>query len=111
MHRISGLILLLLIMLNHTVLACDAMVMHLPDHHHSYTSSSHCHEPTAEPASYPDTTAQDDEHNHLHHAHVSCHIAYYHRYDAARPNTTAIAAITPSFNAISYQPPVPPPNA
>ena len=30
--RTSGLLLLLLIMLNHTVMACDALVMHLPDH-------------------------------------------------------------------------------
>ncbi|WP_241698070.1 cobalt transporter [Rheinheimera pleomorphica] len=111
MRPISGLILLLLIMLNHAVLACDAMVMHLPDHHHSYTSSSHSHEPTTASASHADTTAQDDEHNHLHHAHVSCHIAYYYRFDAAPANTSAIAAITPSFNAISYQPAVPPPNA
>jgi len=33
-----GKVLLLLIMLNHAVMACDALVVHMPDHDHSYTS-------------------------------------------------------------------------
>mgnify|MGYP003634089797 CR=1 FL=1 len=78
-----GKVLLLLIMLNHAVMACDALVVHMPDHDHSYTSLSDSHslseftrhatepgfEPLTEPASF-----QSNEHlteQHSEHAHVT----------------------------------------
>lgn len=111
MRRTSGLILLLVIMLNHAVLACDAMVIHLPEHDHSYTSVSHCNSTSANTEVQQGVTDTEESHSHTQHAHVSCHIAYQNLHHVTAVNCTAVAPPTPGANCIHYQPPVPPPNA
>lgn len=113
--RTSGLLLLLLIMLNHAVMACDALVMHLPDHAHAYTDlqHEHCHSDTLFDVSSEQVTAHNSEHDadeHSNHAHVTCYIAFFQGMELLNFRDSVIAATQPGLNLISYRPPVPPPN-
>lgn len=117
--RTSGLLLLLLIMLNHAVMACDALVMHLPDHAHAYTDlqHEHCHSDTLFDVSSEQVTAHNVAHNsehdtdeHSNHAHVTCYIAFFQGMEVLNFRDSVIAATQPGLNLISYRPPVPPPN-
>ncbi|SNY43705.1 hypothetical protein SAMN06297280_0630 [Arsukibacterium tuosuense] len=124
--RTSGVLLLLLIMLNHAVMACDALVVHMPEHDHSITRPTanhltpggadcthHVSMSDTEPAS-----AQSSEHSpehspeqHSEHAHVTCYISFFFGIELLNFTNSVIASINPMLNLISYSPPVPPPNA
>lgn len=96
-----GAVILLVIMLNHAVAACDSMVMHMPDHDHAYTSLSDIH------------TGNDDNTDsspHSPHAHVSCHIAFFHGIELLHGNARALDKLAADALPVSYAPPVPPPN-
>lgn len=125
--RTSGLLLLLLIMLNHAVMACDALVVHMPDHDHSFISLTDSHnlpeisrrvaEPGVEPATESATqsvTVQSNEHlneQHSEHAHVTCYISFFYGIELLNFTNSVVTSSTPALNPISYSPPVPPPNA
>lgn len=106
LRRTIGLIILLAIMLNHAVVACDAMVVHLPDHAHTYTSQTDVHTSN----DFSNTNLSDDADQHSPHAHVSCHIAFFQGVELLNFNSVAIRATHRSCQTISYSPPVPPPN-
>lgn len=117
--KTSGLVLLLLIMLNHAVMACDALVMHMPDHDHVYTnlidshpassSTNHLIEQQNEQSAEHNTAHNSEQHSE--HAHVSCHIAFFHGLELLNISDGAIVSAKANINLISYRPPVPPPNA
>jgi hypothetical protein len=96
-----GAIILLVIMLNHAVAACDAMIMHMPDHDHAYTSLSDTH---------TDSDNNADSQHHSPHAHVSCHIAFFNGIDLLHGNDCAVDTLAAIALPVSYAPPVPPPN-
>lgn len=102
MRQTLGLIILLVIMLNHAVVACDAMVMHMPDHDHAYTSLTDTH---------TGDSSTDDAEPHSPHAHVSCHIAFFHGIDLLHSSNSAVSSRCGPALPVSYAPPVPPPNA
>ncbi|PKM21219.1 MAG: cobalt transporter [Gammaproteobacteria bacterium HGW-Gammaproteobacteria-15] len=106
LRKTIGLIILLAIMLNHAVVACDAMVVHLPDHTHSYTSQTDTHTGN----NLSDNSHSDEADQHSPHAHVSCHIAFLHGVELLNFSSAAITGSHPSCQTISYSPPVPPPN-
>jgi hypothetical protein len=97
-----GVIFLLLIMLNHAVMACDGLVIHLPEHAHAYTSLSDNHS--------SNNSVVDDTELHTEHAHVACYIAFFHGIELLNFSNSAIASASRRANFISYSPPVPPPN-
>lgn len=109
------LLLLLLIMLNHAVSACEGLVMHLPEENHPFTlldADSHLpHQHDASSMGYSsDNTETVNEDPHPNHAHVSCFVANLQAIPATpvlhKPDLVAqYARIT-----TSYAPPVPPPN-
>lgn len=107
LRKTIGLIILLLIMLNHAVVACDAMVVHMPDHAHAYTSLTDTHPNDIQNNEHSSTS---DAEQHSAHAHVSCHIAFFHGVELLNFNSSAISCANPSCQTISYSPPVPPPN-
>lgn len=100
--RTSGLLLLLLIMLNHAVMACDALVMHMPDHDHAYTSLTDNH--------HVASNVTDDAEDHTEHAHVTCYISFFNGIELLNFSDSAIVSASRGVDLISYSPPVPPPN-
>lgn len=111
LRKTIGLIILLAIMLNHAVVACDAMVVHLPDHTHSYTSLTDTHtDSKLSNTNHSDNSHSDDTDQHSPHAHVSCHIAFLHGVELLNFSSAAITGTNRSCQTISYSPPVPPPN-
>ena len=98
--RTLGFIMLLLIMLNHAVIACDSLVIHLPEHNHAFSS----------PLEHHSSNELDDAEHHTEHAHVTCHIAFFCGIDLLNFNDTAISRNKDRLILISYSPPVPPPN-
>ena len=111
LRKTIGLIILLAIMLNHAVVACDAMVVHLPDHAHAYTSLNDTHTySTISNANHHDNSHSDEAETHSPHAHVSCHIAFFQGIELLNFSSAAITGTNRSCQTISYSPPVPPPN-
>ncbi|WP_372625211.1 cobalt transporter [Arsukibacterium sp.] len=104
LNRSLNVLLLLLIMLNHAVIACDSLVIHLPEHNHSFTALYESHTPSN------DSLSADDSEQHSEHAHVSCHIAFFYGIELLNFDETVIISSPSHFNIISYSPPVPPPN-
>lgn len=100
--RSFSVLLLLLIMLNHAVVACDALVIHLPEHDHALTSLTDTHS---------DSSIADSAEHHSEHAHVTCHIAFFYGIELLNFSETVIVSSPCQCNVISYTPPVPPPNA
>lgn len=120
-------VLLMLIMLNHAVSACESIVMHLPDENHPFSVldiSGHQDMPVhqhghsqngvqidsaqaAEPAS--DSSAEDN--HHPTHAHVACYIAELFSVSATPAVAKASALAQYAVITTSYTPSVPPPNA
>ncbi|MDX1678329.1 cobalt transporter [Arsukibacterium sp.] len=121
--RFLGQLLLLIIMLNHAVMACDTLVVHMPDHNHSFISLTDNHSlpelmrHAAVPGFEPvpgSVDAQSNEHlneQHSEHAHVTCYISFLYGIELLNFTNSVIASSTPALNLISYSPPVPPPNA
>lgn len=112
------LILLMFIMLNHAVSACESLVMHLPDENHPFSvldTSSHAELPShqhdhQQQQTDADATLDNDEH-HPSHAHVSCHISSIYLVDAAPVLHHPAATLQYALITTSYTPDVPPPNA
>lgn len=112
------LILLMFIMLNHAVSACESLVMHLPDENHPFSvldSSSHDDLPShqhqhEQQQADVDATSDNDEH-HPSHAHVSCHISSMYLVDANPVLHHPAATLQYALITTSYAPAVPPPNA
>lgn len=103
------LFILLTVMLNHAVMACDALVVHMPEHEHAYTSyinTAH----TASSEHSKATTDSDADDHHSAHAHVTCAISYIHSVNLLSAGTTPRIAPQPEVLTLSYSPPVPPPN-
>jgi len=99
--RSLGFLLLLLTMLNHAVMACDSMVMHLPEHGHAFSI----------PVEHHSNVDVVDDSEHLNeHAHVACHIAFFCGIELLNFINKANCNTTNRLNLISYSPPVPPPN-
>ena len=118
---ILRLVLLMLIMLNHAVSACESIVMHLPaeDHPFSVLDSSghiehqHCSAQQSEAAAAHDASEHDAEHSddhHQTHAHVACYIAELYSVSAAPAVHKASALAQYALITTTYSPPVPPPN-
>lgn len=108
--KLVRLFILLTVMLNHAVMACDALVVHMPEHEHSYTSyiyESH----TASSEHLLTTTDSTADEHHSAHAHVTCAISYIHSVNLFVAGTAPHRLTQPSVLALSYSPPVPPPNA
>ncbi|MDX3772751.1 hypothetical protein QE250_01340 [Chromatiaceae bacterium AAb-1] len=101
----SGAMLLLIIMLNHALAACDGMVMHLPaeEHPFGFTELVHQH----------NVYLNDDEHsdNHELHVHVACYVSYQHNWRVPRVYSDDNNAESAVFASQQYSPPVPPPDA
>lgn len=111
------LVVLLLIMLNHAVSACDSVVMHLPDEDHPFVMldgsnhaglASHQHHSGAASQSQNDTETADE--HHPSHAHVACYIAELYAVNADPVVHKASALAQYALITTSYSPPVPPPN-
>ncbi|QBL09537.1 cobalt transporter [Rheinheimera sp. D18] len=107
LRKTIGLVILLIIMLNHAVVACDAMIIHMPDHAHAYASLTDTH---LNQVHNNDHSSKDDADQHSAHAHVSCHIAFFNGVELLNFNSSAISCANLSCQTISYSPPVPPPN-
>ena len=122
-------VLLMLIMLNHAVSACESIVMHLPAEDHpfsvldssSHTQHQHCSveasaEANAEESaeeSTADAAAHEAAHNDDHHpthAHVACYIAELYSVSADPAVNKASALAQYALITTTYSPPVPPPN-
>lgn len=114
-------VLLMLIMLNHAVSACESIVMHLPAEDHpfsvldssSHTEHQHCSveesaEQSAEDAAEHQAAHNDD--HHPTHAHVACYIAELYSVSAAPAVHKASALAQYALITTTYSPPVPPPN-
>lgn len=99
--RILSSLLLLLIMMNHAVMACDALVIHLPEHDHVFTSLTDNHS----------NIEIDDTEHPTKHTHVTCHIAFFYGIELLNFSDSVIDSVSQNVNFISYSPPVPPPNA
>ncbi|MBU1620569.1 MAG: hypothetical protein KJ556_05710 [Gammaproteobacteria bacterium] len=112
------LLVLLLIMLNHAVSACESIVMHLPEENHPFSlfdNSSHSeHQHCAVHESAEDAAGQEAEHNDNHHpthAHVACYIAELYSVSADPVVHKASGLAQYAMITTSYTPLVPPPNA
>ena len=117
------LILLMFIMLNHAVSACDSLVMHLPDENHPFSmlEDSHHqqlpqhlhqhaeHHDSADATNTPDDQHDDDAH-HAAHAHVSCHISSMQLIHADPVLHNPADSLQYALITTSYAPDVPPPN-
>lgn len=119
---ILRLVLLMLIMLNHAVSACESIVMHLPAENHPFSvldSSSHTQHQHCTIEASADESAEDvSEHQAVHnddphptHAHVACYIAELYSVSAAPAVHKASALAQYALITTTYSPPVPPPNA
>lgn len=111
-------VLLMLIMLNHAVSACESIVMHLPAEDHPFSvldNSSHTeHQHCAVEASAEDAAEHQAAHNDDHHpthAHVACYIAELFSVSATPAVHKASALAQYAVITTSYTPLVPPPNA
>ncbi len=111
-------VLLMLIMLNHAVSACESIVMHLPAEDHPFSvldNSSHTeHQHCSVEASAEDASEHEAEHNDDHHpthAHVACYIAELYSVSADPAVHKASALAQYAVITTSYTPSVPPPNA
>lgn len=106
-------VLLMLIMLNHAVSACESIVMHLPAESHpfsvldnsSHTEHQHCSVDESE-----DEAAEHKDGHHPTHAHVACYIAELYSVSAAPVVHKASALAQYALITTTYSPPVPPPN-
>ncbi len=115
---ILRLVLLMLIMLNHAVSACDSIVMHLPDEDHPFVvldNSTHSDFPTHKhfvnaQSDNQDSSDTTDDH-HPTHAHVACYIAELYSVSAAPAVHKASALAQYALITTTDSPPVPPPNA
>ena len=112
-------VLLMLIMLNHAVSACESIVMHLPAEDHpfsvldnsSHTPHQHCSmQDTAEESVAEHQAAQNDDH-HPTHSHVACYIAELFSISATPAVNKASALAQYAVITTSYTPLVPPPNS
>ena len=115
-------VLLMLIMLNHAVSACESIVMHLPEENHpfsvldssSHTQHQHCAVEASADESAEDAAEHQAEHNDNHHpthAHVACYIAELFSVSATPAVHKASALAQYAVITTSYTPLVPPPNA
>lgn len=111
-------VLLMLIMLNHAVSACESIVMHLPAEDHPFSvldSSSHSqHQHCSVEQSAEDASEHEAEHNDNHHpthAHVACYIAELYSVSAAPAVNKASVLAQYAVITTSHTPLVPPPNA
>ena len=115
-------VLLMLIMLNHAVSACESIVMHLPEENHpfsvldssSHTQHQHCTIEASADESAEDVSEHQAVHNDDHHpthAHVACYIAELYSVSAAPAVHKASALAQYALITTTYSPPVPPPNA
>ena len=117
------LILLMFIMLNHAVSACESLVMHLPDENHPFSvleDSTHQQLPQHlhqhdEQHDLSDATSvsgaqQDDDSHHAAHAHVSCHISSMQLINADPVLHNPADRLQYALITTSYTPDVPPPN-
>lgn len=110
---ILRLVLLMLIMLNHAVSACESIVMHLPAEDHPFSvldkadpaGHQHCSVQTTEEA-----REHSDDHQHPTHAHVACYIAQPYSVSAIPAVHKASAVAQYALITTIYSPPVPPPN-
>ncbi len=118
---ILRLVLLMLIMLNHAVSACESIVMHLPAENHpfsvldssSHTQHQHCTIEASADESAEDVSEHQAVHNDDHHpthAHVACYIAELYSVSAAPAVHKASALAQYALITTTYSPPVPPPN-
>ncbi len=114
-------VLLMLIMLNHAVSACESIVMHLPEENHpfsvldssSHTQHQHCSVEGSAVDSADDASEHEAEHNDNHHpthAHVACYIAELYAVSATPAVHKASALAQYALITTTYSPPVPPPN-
>ena len=114
-------VLLMLIMLNHAVSACESIVMHLPAENHpfsvldssSHTEHQHCSVDESADESAEDAAEHQAAHNDDHHpthAHVACYIAELYSVSAAPAVHKASALAQYALITTTYSPPVPPPN-
>ena len=114
-------VLLMLIMLNHAVSACESIVMHLPEENHpfsvldssSHTEHQHCAVEASAVDSADDASKHEAEHNDDHHpthAHVACYIAELYAVSATPAVHKASALAQYALITTTYSPPVPPPN-
>jgi hypothetical protein len=121
------LILLMFIMLNHAVSACESLVMHLPDENHPFSvledsthqqlpQHLHQHDEQHDPADATSasddqhTDANDDDSHHAAHAHVSCHISSMQLINADPVLHNPADRLQYALITTSYAPDVPPPN-
>lgn len=115
-------VLLMLIMLNHAVSACESIVMHLPAEDHpfsvldtsSHTEHQHCSVEGSAEESAEDASEHEAEHNDDHHpthAHVACYIAELYSVSADPAVHKASGLAQYALITTTYSPPVPPPNA
>lgn len=118
------LILLMFIMLNHAVSACESLVMHLPDENHPFSvledsthqqlpTHSHQHQQHHDAADATGTADgnHDDDVHHASHAHVSCHISSMLLIAAEPVLHHPADPLQYALITTSYTPDVPPPNA
>ena len=114
-------VLLMLIMLNHAVSACESIVMHLPEENHpfsvldssSHTQHQHCSVEASAEESAEDASEHEAEHNDNHHpthAHVACYIAELYSVSADPAVNKASGLAQYALITTTYSPPVPPPN-
>lgn len=114
------LILLMFIMLNHAVSACESLVMHLPDGNHPFSVlednsqqqlPDHIHQHQEHHAAGEMDPNHDDDAHHATHAHVSCHILSLLLVAAAPVLHRPADPLQYALITTSYTPDVPPPNA
>lgn len=114
-------VLLMLIMLNHAVSACESIVMHLPAEDHpfsvldssSHTEHQHCAVEASADESAEDAAEHQAAHNDDHHpthAHVACYIAELYSVSADPAVNKASGLAQYALITTTYSPPVPPPN-
>lgn len=120
-------IVLMLIMLNHAVSACESIVMHLPDDNHPFSvldSGEHNTMPLhqhgaldlhsdlkAQSLTAADQAAESgNETHHSTHAHVACYIAELYAVSADPLVHKATGVKQYALITTTYSPPVPPPN-
>jgi len=114
-------VLLMLIMLNHAVSACESIVMHLPAEDHPFsvldssghTEHQHCTVEASAGENAEDSAEHQAAHNNDHHpthAHVACYIAELYSVSADPAVNKASALAQYALITTTYSPPVPPPN-
>ncbi len=107
------LVLLLLIMLNHAVSACESIVMHLPAEDHPFSvldRSAHTEHQHCSVAENAEEAAEHNDDHHSGHAHVACYIAELYSVSADPAVHKASGRAQYALITTTYSPPVPPPN-